>query len=300
MRAMKKYLLSTCVTMLLTSITCAQQQINFTQYMYDLSTLNPGHMGIYRSFSASAFSRWQWSGVEGAPNTQTLVLHSPVNIDNVSLGFQFVRDEIGVTTNNYVLPAAAYKLKLGLGSLSMGLQFGLQIFSNRLQDAFVLPSSQTEFSENFSRILPVIGYGFYYSRRNFYAGFSSPFALRNTLTLDGVTQFTQRQHFYFTSGIELPLNNDIKVKPNLLVRAVGGTPISADYNVNFLYKELFWVGFSYRPESVSILFDIKVHPKFRFGYAYDYVIDPTLNSITSSSHEIMINYNIEVIIEKFD
>ena len=111
---MKKYLLSSCLTVLLASFSYGQQLINFTQYMYDLSTLNPGHMGIYRSFSASAFSRWQWSGIEGAPNTQTLVLHSPVDLDNVSLGFQFVRDEIGVTTNSYALPAAAYKLKLGL------------------------------------------------------------------------------------------------------------------------------------------------------------------------------------------
>ena len=297
---MKKYLLSSCLTVLLASFSYGQQLINFTQYMYDLSTLNPGHMGIYRSFSASAFSRWQWSGIEGAPNTQTLVLHSPVDLDNVSLGFQFVRDEIGVTTNSYALPAAAYKLKLGFGYLSMGLQGGIQVFSNRLQDAFVLPSSQSEFNENFSRVLPVVGYGFYYYRRNFYVGFSSPFALRNTIKVDGVSQFTQRQHYYFTSGVELPLNEDIIIKPNILIRAVEGTPVSADYNVNFLYKELFWVGFSYRPESVSILFDIKVHPKFRLGYAYDYVIDPSLNNITSSTHEIMINYNIAVIIDKFD
>ena len=297
---MKRILTSICLLLVCASMTIAQQQINFTQYMYDLSTINPGHMGIYKNFSASAFSRWQWSGVEGAPNTQTLVLHSPIKIDNVSLGLQLVRDEIGVTSNSYVLPGAGYKIKAGHGYLSMGLQGGIQFISHDLQDAFVLQSSQQDFNENFSRVLPVVGYGFYYYRRNFYVGFSSPFALRNTVEIKGVNQYTQRPHYYFTTGIELPLNPDIDIKPNILVRAVNGTPVSVDYNVNFQYKEMFWVGFSYRPESVSVLFDIKVHENFRFGYAYDYVIDPTLSGITTSSHELMINYNMGVIIEKFD
>jgi len=268
--------------------------------MYDLSTLNPGHIGVYKSFSASAFSRWQWSGVEGAPNTQTLVLHSPIKVKNVGLGFQFIRDEIGVTTNNYVLPAASYKIKAGLGTLSMGLQAGFQLFNNRFQDAFVLPDSQSDFNENFTRLSPTVGYGFYYERRNFYVGLSSPFAVRSRIRVNGETVYTQRPHYYMTSGIELPLNDDFYIKPNILFRAVSGTPISADYNVNVLYKELFWVGLSYRPESISILFDIKVHPQIRFGYSYDHVIEPTLNNITRSSHEIMINYNLAVIIEKYD
>ncbi|MEM6641587.1 MAG: type IX secretion system membrane protein PorP/SprF [Bacteroidota bacterium] len=296
---MKKWILHLSLLLSISGL-YAQQQINFSQYMYDLSTLNPGHMGIYRDFSASIFSRWQWSGVDGAPNTQTLVLHSPVNIDNVSLGLQLIRDEIGVTSNSYLLPAAGYKIKAGLGFLSMGLQGGIQLLNNRLQDAYVLPSSQSEFSENFTRVLPVVGYGFYYQRRNFYLGFSSPFALKTSVEVDGGGRYTQRQHFYLTSGISLPINEDIRVKPNLLVRAVSGTPVSADYNVNFLYKELFWIGFSYRPESISVLLDLKVHKNFRFGYAYDHVIAPSLNEITTSSHEIMINYNLGVIIEKYD
>ncbi|GAB4235202.1 MAG: type IX secretion system membrane protein PorP/SprF [Ekhidna sp.] len=298
---MKKILIITCLLASSVSSIWAQQQINFTQYMFDLTTINPAAMGLEKNLSISAFSRWQWSGIEGAPNTQTLSIHSPANIHHVALGFQFVRDEIGVTSNSYAVPRASYKVKLGHGHLHMGLQAGLQIFSNDLQDAYVLPSSQDDFNENFTKILPTVGYGFHYYRRNFYVGFSSPFAVENSIKVKDEELYTQRQQYYLTSGVQLKASDEIEIKPSVLVRAVSGTPVSIDYNLIFLYNETIWAGFSYRaPESISFLTEIKVHPNFRFGYAYDFIIEPTLSSVTSSTHEIMINYRHDVVVKKFD
>ena len=278
----------------------AQQQINFSQYMFNLSTINPGYIGKHEALSVTAVSRWQWAGIEGAPKTQALIFHSPITVPNAGLGFQFVRDEIGVTSNSDIIFGGSYEIKLGSGYLSMGLQGGLQIFSNNLQDAYVLQSSQNDFAEGFTRLVPTVGYGFYYYTHDFYAGISSPFALQNSIEMDGVVQYTQRQHYYGTVGANLRVSPEIKIVPNVLVRAVDGVPITLDYNVYFTYEDILEAGLSYRPpESVSLLFQVRFHSNFRFGYAYDYVINSTLGRVTNSTHEISINYRLKLILEKF-
>lgn len=295
-----RYTLTAFVFLFAVFSTVAQQQINFSQYMFNLSTINPGYIGKHEALSVTAVSRWQWTGIEGAPKTQGLIFHSPITVPNAGLGFQFVRDEIGVTSNSNVIFGGSYEIKVGGGYLSMGLQGGLQIFSNNLQDAYVLPSSQNDFAEGYTRLVPTLGYGAYYYSHDFYVGLSSPFALQNSIEVNGASQYTQRQHYYATAGAYLRVSPDIKIVPNVLVRAVDGVPLTADYNVYFTYEDLIEAGLSYRPpESVSLLFQIRFHSNLRFGYAYDYVINSSLGRVTNSTHEISINYRLKLILEKF-
>lgn len=279
----------------------AQQQGSFTQYLFNPAVINPAYFGKHGDLSIAAFSRWQWTGVDGAPNTQTLVAHSPIKVNNLSLGFQLMRDEIAVTSTTQAVFGGSYEIKIAHGYLSMGLQGGVQVFSNNLQEAYVTPTSQADFSERFVKTTPTIGYGFYYYARNFYLGVSSPLAIKNKIEINGENQFTQVQHYYGMTGIKIRLKNQFIIQPNILAKAVEGVPLAIDYNVSLLYKDLFWVGVSYHHlASVSLLFELKLMKNIRMGYSYDHVIEPTLSNISTSSHEIMINFQSEVITHKFD
>lgn len=298
---MKKVVLSIGTLLLIIGAISGQQQVNFTQYMFNGAVINPGYIGSHDALSISALSRWQWSGFDGAPRVQTLSVHTPIPGKNFALGMQFTHDEVAVTTNDYFMFGGSYKIPVGSGFLSMGLQGGFQIYSVDYRDAFVLDASQEDFSENFQSTIPNFGYGLFYYSPTFYAGISSPLVLTNTVSENGNNLFTQRQHYYTTAGMVFTLSENIKAKPNILLKMVEGAPVTADYNLNFLFSEIFWAGVSYRPpESINFLVEININQRFRFGYAYDYIIEETLSNVTSSSHEILLNYRVNLVKDKVE
>ena len=296
-----KYTSTLAVVLVVVFSAAAQQQVNFTQYMFNGTAINPGYIGSHESLSISALSRWQWVGFEGAPTTQTLSVHSPVPRRNISFGLQFVRDQVGFTTNNYFMLGGSYRIKVSSGFLSMGLQGGLQVYNESNSDAYVQTASQDRFT-NFSSTIPNFGYGLFYYSPRFYVGLSSPLALTSTIeSSNGMNQFTQRQHYYGTAGLVFDISENVKMKPNFLVRLVEGAPISVDYNLNFLFNEILWVGVSVRPpESVSLLLELNVNQRFRVGYSYDHIIEGSINNLSASSHELLLNYRIKLIRDKIE
>ena len=268
----------------------AQQQVTYTQYMFNGMAINPGYIGSHDALSVTALGRWQWVGLEGAPNTQTIAIHSPVPRKNIGLGLQVTRDEIAVTNMTSVLAGYSYRLPVGSGILSMGLQAGFQSYNADFSSVYTINSDPT-FQENFSATKPNIGAGLFYYNPIFYVGVSAPLLINNTITNGATDVFTQRRHYFLTSGLMLNLSEHVKLKPNILVRAVDGAPLGIDYNVNVLLNNILWLGVSYRPpESINFLVEFELTQNFRIGYALDYIIDQTLSDVATTSHEVMLNY----------
>ena len=266
-----------------------QQQVMFTQYMFNQLALNPAYAGIHEGISASLLLREQWVGFEGAPSTQTFSTHSPLGHRPISIGGTIVRDRIGINTETGIHLSYAYRIRATENSqLSFGLQSSLTNYNADFSDAATDPSLAGASINDFN---PNVGMGVMWHSERFYLGFSIPQMLNYSLgNVDGV-EITQIRHYFISSGYVFDLSPVVKLKPNVLLKAVQGAPVQIDLNANVLLKELIWLGISYRSfDSIDALFQLQITPQFQLGYAYDFATTTEIRRVNSGSHEIMLNY----------
>jgi len=279
--------------------TKAQQDPQYTQYMYNMNVVNPAYAGSRGTLSLGLLGRTQWTSVDGAPKTFTFDAHAPVG-EKVGVGLSIISDEIGPSKEQNIYADVSYTLTTSdVGRLAFGLKAGVTLLDVNLLDA-TLPESSTGndplFDENINDAFPNFGAGVYYYTDKWYAGFSVPNILKSEhMDKDYInTKASEDVHYFLTGGYVFDLSSTLKFKPSLMFKGVAGAPVSVDINANFLMYDRFEVGASYRIEdSVSLLFNFGVTPDFRIGYAYDYTISEFSNSNTSGSHEIILLYDID-------
>ena len=274
-------------------VTCAsyaQQQALYTQYMFNGLAINPAYAGSQGALALTALGREQWVGFEGAPSSQTFSAHAPLRNDKIALGGLLTHDKIGITDQYGVYAIYAYRIRMARGTLSAGLQIGFNNYQAMFSRVKVRDDDNSFTADDLQGFLPNFGTGLYYSTNRFYAGFSLPHLLTNPYPGADGSRAQQYRHWFVTAGYVFDLNPDLKLKPNLLVKAVEGAPVEVDINANLLIREVLWVGLSYRSfDAVSALLELQATPRFRMGYAYDYTLTG-LNKITTGSHELMLNY----------
>lgn len=275
----------------------AQQNPQFTQYMYNMSTINPGYATDSGSMNFGALYRAQWVGSEGGPTTGTFFAHSPL-AKNVEVGLSIVHDEIGdVVKESSVFADFAYVLKLNqTNKISFGIKAGATFFSTNF-NGFVYsdPLPDPAFANNVSKTFPNIGIGTFYFGENYYIGFSTP-NLLNTKHLEKqsgvVMNGVEAIHYFMTGGYVFNLSENLKFKPAFMARSASGVPLAIDITSNFLINNKVELGVGYRlDDSVSGLVNFKVTPDIRIGYAYDYTLS-NLGRFSSGSHEIMMLFDI--------
>lgn len=274
----------------------AQQDPAYSMFMYNGIAINPAVAGSAEVLSVTALHRKQWSGIEGAPQTQTLNLDAPVWHDKVGLGLSVINDKIGVTSNLNVNTQYAYRVRFNNATLSMGLQAG---FNNYHADyTSVTTNSQSatvdnSFSQNTNQMIFNFGSGAYLYSEKFFAGFSVPHILDQRL--DGITvgnaaQSRQYRHYFLTGGYVFDAGPFVKVKPSTLIKVAEGAPVQVDVNTNVWYKERVSLGISWRTnDSFTIMTQLQLGKEIRIGYAYDHIIS-SLSRFTSGNNEIMIRF----------
>ena len=295
------------IILLLTVIVChqvviAQQDPQYTQYMYNLSVVNPAYatndLGIV---NFGAIHRSQWASAEGAPKTFNFFAHTPFN-EKVELGVSFITDNIGdgVLKENNIYADFAYVLKLNeIHKLSLGLKAGFTTFQTNF-NGFRLPEIQDDpaFNENQSSTFPNIGVGAFYFTDNYYVGISAPNLLKtkHLEDRDGISRIGSEEiHFFLTGGYVYNLNSNLKLKPSIMAKAVQGSPIVLDTSLNVLFNNRFEGGVSYRiNDSFSGMFNVKATPSLRIGYAYDYTTS-NLGDFNTGTHEIMLLYDLDLL-----
>lgn len=276
----------------------AQQDPQYTQYMYNMSIINPAYATDSGDMNFGALYRAQWVGSEGGPNTGTFFAHSPL-AKKVEAGLSIVHDEIGdVVKETSVYADFAYVLKVnGKSKISFGMKAGATFFSTNF-DGFVYSDELPDpaFANNVSKVFPNIGVGTFYFGENYYVGLSSP-NLLTTKHLErnqGIVRTgVEAIHYFITGGYVFNLNENLKYKPAFMARAVsGGVPMAFDITSNFLINNKVELGVGYRvDDAVSGLVNFKISPQLRVGYAYDYTLS-NLGRFSSGSHEIMVLFNI--------
>lgn len=284
----------------------AQQDPQYTQYMYNMSIINPGYAtNDISTINAGLLYRSQWLGSVGGPTTGTLFAHGTIT-DRLEGGFSIVHDQIGDVvkeTNTYI--DLAYVLPMGKTSkLSFGLKAGATFFSTDF-NGFVYsdPLPDPAFAENISRTFPNIGAGFFYFSDTYYFGVSSPNLLESKhLENDSgiVAQGSENMHLFFTGGYVFELSDILKFKPAFMAKHVAGAPLSVDITSNILINEKIEFGAAYRVnDSYSGMVTITMSPSIRIGYAYDQTTS-NLGRFNRGSHEVTLLFNINRLIKGYD
>lgn len=258
----------------------AQQDAQYTQYMFNTMSVNPAYAGSRGQLSIAALYRAQWVGLEGAPTTQTLNLHSPIRNSNLGYGLSIVNDEIGDGTvqETYFDAVLSYTIDVSLeGKLSFGLKAGGNLLNfdfTKLRNFDVEPVNSDNIENRFS---PNIGLGLYYHTNKFYAGLSAPNLLQtehfdNSQRDANSVQFLSKEriNFYLITGYVFDLNGNLKFKPAILTKVVGGAPLQVDLSANFMFNDRFTFGAAYRWDAaVSAMAGFQISDQFMLGLAYD-------------------------------
>lgn len=291
---MKKLLsIAFILSLLQVEFATAQQDPQYTQYMYNMIVVNPAYAGLKDGLTINLLYRNQWSGLDGAPETFTAAAHTPIG-EKVGLGASIIRDELGPVQETNAYADFSYTLDLsGSLRLALGVKAGATFHEIGLASLELQDPSDPFFSQNVSRTNPNIGTGaFLYSDR-FYVGLSVP-NLLNSVHLDenGLMFGSETNHYFATAGYVFEPTDNLKLKPNVLVKSAFEAPTSFDINLNALFAEKFELGVSYRlDDSFSGIVGFQATPEFRIGYAYDAVVSE-INEVAPSSHEIILTYNI--------
>lgn len=297
---MRKKLI-TFIAFIVTTLLWSQQDAQYTQYMYNMSVINPAYttdnLGIV---NLGALHRTQWVGVDGAPKSSNLFAHTPLN-DKIEVGFSMINDNIGdVVKENNLYADIAYKLNLEEnGNLSFGIKTGITFFDVNFND-FVLESGDVftdpDFAENINKSYFNFGVGAYYNKDNYYVGLSVP-NLLNSKHLDrdnGKYQGSEQMHVFLTGGYVFEISELVKFKPAFMSKIVKGSPVAFDITANVLYDNRFEFGLGYRIEDAfSAMFNVKATPELRIGYAYDHTVS-NLGPFSSGSHEIFVLYDLDL------
>jgi type IX secretion system PorP/SprF family membrane protein len=283
---------------LMTSVVAnAQQDPQYSQYMFNMLNINPGYAGSRNVLSLNGLHRSQWVNVEGAPRTTSLSADLPAMNNKLGIGLSFIKDGIGRFDNNIVNLSVAYRMKTDRkGVLGMGLSAGVNIFKAELSSIRANPQGTSEvLFRDYSRTYPVLGAGFFYSRDRWYLGLSAPNLLNTVQSPDSKdNSFIRKfQHVYFTGGYVFGISDEVKLKPSFLVKAASGAPLTYDLNVNVWLHDVIGIGASYRiNNSVVGMLEIQATRQFRLGYAVDYVTSDlkTAKGKTPLSHELLLRY----------
>lgn len=268
----------------------AQQDPQFSQYIFNNLSINPGYAGSNNAICATGLNRTQWIGFEGAPASTNLSVEAPVSMLQGGLGLNVLTEKIG---NNQILGlnlAYAYRKSLANGELGIG--FALGVFQSGIEDGY-----KTE--EEGDVAIPVsgdkasafdLGFGLHYKSEKLYVGLSTKHLNEGTLLSE--TDILQlKRHYYLTSGYLYKINEKFDLMPSLFVKTDGVTS-SLDVTSVLEYNKKLWGGVSYRPSfGAIVLLGMHLNKDLKFGVSYDI---PTSNISGSGSLEFMLGYCFEI------
>ncbi|CAM1333636.1 type IX secretion system membrane protein PorP/SprF [Tenacibaculum aestuariivivum] len=284
------------VTLTLVTINCnAQQDPQYTNYMYNTLSVNSAYAGSRGHLSVMALHRTQWVGLDGAPQTQSLSIESQIG-SNLGLGVSFVNDRLGPSKEYYLDANLSYTIKLNnKNKLSFGMKLGGRLLNVDLFDGFQEDSDVASINNKF---LPTIGAGIYWRNDKSYIGLSVPNFLRentfdrNNFSTNNYDVTTERLHYFLIGGKVFDLTSNIKFKPAFLGKFVTGAPVIVDLSANFMFYESLRLGVAYRwDDSFSGLLGLQLSPKLLLGYSYD-LTTTRLGDFNSGTHEIMLRFEL--------
>ncbi|MDX6183174.1 type IX secretion system membrane protein PorP/SprF [Flavobacterium sp. Fl-77] len=270
----------------------AQQDAQFTQYMYNTISVNPAYAGSRGAMSIFGLYRTQWIGLDGAPETSSFSLNTPLNNTNLGLGVSLLSDKIGPTNETGLSVDLSYTVPTSeTFKLSFGIKGTANLFNLDIDKLNPENQGDPQFQGLNSKISPNIGAGVYWHSDKAYVGLSIPnFIETNRYSDNDVAIYKDKINYYFIAGYVIDIEPSIKFKPALLTKMVKGAPLQVDLSGNFMFNDKFVVGLAYRwSAAVSVLAGFQITDGLYIGYGYDHETT-SLRRFNSGSHEIFLRF----------
>ena len=304
----------TILLLVISALLCkAQQEILYTQYVYNELTINPAYAGYHDALNVSLNSRKQWIGLKGSPMTITLAGHTAFNNKNVEcnsfkvkskrvrpsqthnktgLGFLIFNDRIGVDNTLQANFAYSYKIVFNNDNrLSFGLQASVLNYSQNFTDLDQHNNEDPVFTENIQKTIVNFGTGIFFDNSRFYLGFSVPQVMKNYLDVVETENNRQLRQYFFTGGYLFFLSRYYKFKPSFMFRYTEDVPFQIDIDAMVIYDDKIYGGLAYRNKNTaSIIFQVNFAQRMRIGLAYDYVLSE-FKKATNGNVEVLLYYN---------
>lgn len=276
----------------------AQQDPQFTHYMYNTLSVNPAYAGSRDVLNISALHRQQWVGLDGAPTTQTVAIHTPLRNRKMGVGFSVVNDRIGPLNQTFFYADYSYSVRLTETiKLSFGLKAGLNWFQPKIADLHTITANDPSFTGSTmeSVIRPNLGAGIYLHHDHWYVGASAPRLIQNKFNLGGSGNDTasvmELRHMFFIAGGVIPISSELKLKPTAQVKVVQNAPLSVDATLELLVRDRFSIGGGMRyKDSYYGMAGYQFSSQFRAGISYDYT-STRLQNVNNGTVEVMLSYD---------
>lgn len=258
----------------------AQQEVFYSQYMFNTMAINPAYAGSRDVLSITALGRYQWIGVNGAPKTHSLTLDMPFQNEKMGVGISVYNDNIGKWNTTGLNLAYAYKFKLTeRTTMSLGVQPTLLNVSANLSQVKTYEGSDPSFGDDISRFVFNAGLGMFISNDRAYFGVSVPQLIEQRISPNPDSDGKTQRHYFAMMGFVLG-NGHFKLKPSTVVRVTRGAPVGLDGNLNLWYRDKIAIGFSARKSQMVFsgtdqmdalvgMLELQLTPQLRIGFAYD-------------------------------
>lgn len=291
-------------SMLFLSALHAQQEEQFSQFMYNKLAFNPAYAGSKDGACFTAVTRSQWlGGGEGTPQSQLLTFSMPMFGRKVGLGATIAHHTLGLNERFTAEVSYAYRIPVALGYLSMGLQGSVRLITINFSEAVTTQPTAIDGAipgDLQSKYVPNFGAGLYYHNTRFFIGISAPRLLRNSIDLaeDDLVITREVPHIYFTGGMRWDLNANLQFQPQVLLKYVKNAPFEGDANVNFIFVNRFTAGLSYRlggskrngiGEALGLIGGVQITDELFLGLSYDYSLSE-IRYTSYGSAEVVLKY----------
>ena len=295
---MKKLVSSTLLISSLSIVGFAQQDAQFSQFMFNKQTINPGYVGTNKALCATAVYRTQWVSFPGAPKTFLFSGDAFLLPAHGGVGLTVWQDQLGFDKSFSAKAAYSFHVPLGAGTLGVGLEMGMLqktlsnqwVATQRWQDDPAIPNGV-------STITYDVGFGAFYTTNQLYFGISSTHLPESSLKKGSIPSFEFKlaRHYYIMAGYDFQLGSaEWELKPCILVKSDAAST-QMDMNLSVMYDKMVWAGLSYRlTDAVAPMLGYQ-HDLggnkgiLKIGYSYD-VTTSELKNYSNNSHEIMVNY----------
>jgi type IX secretion system PorP/SprF family membrane protein len=304
----KKWILWAVITCCGYVTAFAQQDMQYTQYLFNYLAVNPAYAGYKEATNLQAFSRMQWVGVSGAPTIYSITADGSATAgDVVGWGTQLVNEQMGA--HNLVSMFGTYAFRLRLNQrddrLSFGLSAGVTQWQLNRNKLYINEENAVDISDylakNYTRPewRPDFRVGAYYNTPFFFAGVSA------TNLFAKFSGNVRIPHLYISAGGFISINNTFGLKPSFIYRSDFNGPGNIDINLLALVMKQLWVGVNYRTgiyigqikasdvetiqttNTLAFMMELFLVKNVQIGYSYDLSV---MGTGWPGSHEISLSY----------
>lgn len=291
----------------------AQQDAQFSQYLFNGLYINPAYAGYKEDMFVQSYFRSQWVGIEGAPKSFAIAADGSFKDGSVGLGATLVSDQIGAQSSLAGYINYAYRIRIGddeTSHLAFGLAAGMiQLGIDGSKLNAIQPGDEAIPTASQSRIIPDANFGMYYANKSYFAGISATNILARYVSKNNpqnVLVPVPQPHFYLTAGTLIPLNDEVMLKPVVLIKDDLKGPTTMDADGFLMLNERISFGAFYRTavklypkpnlqsnlpseDAFGLIAEFFATPNIRIGYSYDQSLN-SLGNYNYGSHELSVGF----------